>query len=287
MSPPTNPDAIKQIHAHPHLGLLDYQARQMAFLMDLGGDHLQATSWPSRRGFTRPWSRTTPTWSKSTRWRSCARRRRTARRSRSYSCSMPRSRSTTRRCPRHPDLELMRDVAEEDPVDVLAREQGISFIRLEGTIGCMVNGAGLAMATMDLINRAGGQPANFLDIGGGAKHDKVAAAMNLILADDRRQGDPASTSSAASRAAMKWLTASSRRGASSIATCRWWYASWARTLKRRRASWPRPAIRTSRRRQTLDEAVARVVEVAGTRRWPHEHPRRRRYATPRPGHNRP
>ncbi|HLB44990.1 MAG TPA: succinate--CoA ligase subunit beta, partial [Candidatus Limnocylindrales bacterium] len=77
----------------------------------------------------------------------------------------------------------MRDIAEEDPVDVAAREQGLSFIRLDGTIGCMVNGAGLAMTTMDLIKRAGGEPANFLDIGGGAKHDKVAAAMTLILAD--------------------------------------------------------------------------------------------------------
>jgi succinyl-CoA synthetase beta subunit len=85
---------------------------------------------------------------------------------------------------RHPDLEAMRDVDEEDPVDVAAREQGLSFIKLDGTIGCMVNGAGLAMTTMDLINRAGGQPANFLDVGGGAKADKVAAAMRLILSDD-------------------------------------------------------------------------------------------------------
>ena len=77
----------------------------------------------------------------------------------------------------------MRDLDEEDPVDVAAREQGLSFIRLDGTIGCMVNGAGLAMTTMDLIKRAGGEPANFLDIGGGAKADKVAAAMRLILAD--------------------------------------------------------------------------------------------------------
>jgi succinyl-CoA synthetase beta subunit len=88
---------------------------------------------------------------------------------------------------RHPDLERMRDLDEEDPVDVTARNEGLSFIRLEGTIGCMVNGAGLAMSTMDLINRAGGKPANFLDIGGGAKADKVAAAMRLILADDQVQ----------------------------------------------------------------------------------------------------
>jgi len=84
---------------------------------------------------------------------------------------------------RHPGLEELRDLDEEDPVDIEARQQGISFIRLEGDIGCMVNGAGLAMATMDLVKRAGGQPANFLDIGGGARADKVAAAMRLILAD--------------------------------------------------------------------------------------------------------
>jgi succinyl-CoA synthetase beta subunit len=84
---------------------------------------------------------------------------------------------------RHPELEQMRDLDEEDPVDVQARQEGLSFIRLDGSIGCMVNGAGLAMTTMDLIKRAGGEPANFLDIGGGAKHEKVAAAMSLILSD--------------------------------------------------------------------------------------------------------
>ena len=85
--------------------------------------------------------------------------------------------------PRHPALEAMRDLAEEDPTDIEARAEGLSFIKLEGTIGCMVNGAGLAMATMDLVKRAGGEPANFLDIGGGAKSDRVAAAMRLILED--------------------------------------------------------------------------------------------------------
>jgi succinyl-CoA synthetase beta subunit len=79
----------------------------------------------------------------------------------------------------------MRDLDEEDPTDRIAREQGISFIKLDGNIGCMVNGAGLAMTTMDLVKRAGGEPANFLDIGGGARSDKVAAAMSLILADPK------------------------------------------------------------------------------------------------------
>jgi succinyl-CoA synthetase beta subunit len=84
---------------------------------------------------------------------------------------------------RHPGLEDLRDLDEEDPTDRAARAEGISFIKLDGTIGCMVNGAGLAMTTMDLVKRAGGEPANFLDIGGGARADKVAAAMRLILED--------------------------------------------------------------------------------------------------------
>ncbi|MGH2446850.1 MAG: ADP-forming succinate--CoA ligase subunit beta [Candidatus Limnocylindria bacterium] len=85
--------------------------------------------------------------------------------------------------PRHPDLEAMRDLNEEEPSEIAAREAGISFIKLDGSIGCMVNGAGLAMATMDLVKLAGGEPANFLDIGGGAKADRVAAAFRIILDD--------------------------------------------------------------------------------------------------------
>jgi succinyl-CoA synthetase beta subunit len=85
--------------------------------------------------------------------------------------------------PRHPDLEAMRDLNEEEPSEIAAREAGISFIKLDGNIGCMVNGAGLAMTTMDLVKLAGGEPANFLDIGGGAKADKVTAAFRIILDD--------------------------------------------------------------------------------------------------------
>ena len=85
--------------------------------------------------------------------------------------------------PRHPNLEAMRDLNEEESSEIAAREAGISFIKLDGTIGCMVNGAGLAMTTMDLVKLAGGEPANFLDIGGGAKADRVAAAFKIILDD--------------------------------------------------------------------------------------------------------
>jgi len=86
---------------------------------------------------------------------------------------------------RHPGLEDLRDPDEEAPEDREAREAGLTFIKLDGTIGCMVNGAGLAMTTMDLVKRAGGEPANFLDIGGGARAEKVAHAMRLILSDPK------------------------------------------------------------------------------------------------------
>jgi succinyl-CoA synthetase beta subunit len=84
---------------------------------------------------------------------------------------------------RHPGLEALRDLDEEDPTDAQARKLGINFIHLDGTIGCMVNGAGLAMTTMDLVKHYGGEPANFLDVGGGARHETVRGAMELILAD--------------------------------------------------------------------------------------------------------
>ena len=86
---------------------------------------------------------------------------------------------------RHPDIAEMRDPDEEDPAEAAANRQGLNFINLDGEIGCMVNGAGLAMATMDIVNFYGGSPANFLDVGGGAQADKVAAALEIILSDDR------------------------------------------------------------------------------------------------------
>jgi succinyl-CoA synthetase beta subunit len=84
---------------------------------------------------------------------------------------------------RQPDLTEMRDLDEEAPAETEARKYGLSYIELGGNIGCMVNGAGLAMTSMDMVKLYGGEPANFLDIGGGADADKVAAAMRIILAD--------------------------------------------------------------------------------------------------------
>jgi succinyl-CoA synthetase beta subunit len=177
------PAAIIRRHAHPTLGLLDYQARELAFSMGLGA-HLRATVSVAR-GLVRTMH--------------------------AYDADLveinplaivrevdadgsPRERLVCldakvtlddSALPRHPELEALRDPDEEDPTDREAREAGISFIKFDGTIGCMVNGAGLAMTTMDLVKRAGGEPANFLDIGGGARADKVATAMRLILDDPK------------------------------------------------------------------------------------------------------
>src|SRR6184192_957026 len=84
---------------------------------------------------------------------------------------------------RHKDLKELRDVSEEDPLEVEASKYGLNYIKLEGNIACMVNGAGLAMATMDIIKYAGGQPANFLDVGGGASAEQVEHAFEILLSD--------------------------------------------------------------------------------------------------------
>jgi succinyl-CoA synthetase beta subunit len=89
---------------------------------------------------------------------------------------------------RHPDVAVLQDVTEEDPAELQAKEFGLSFIKLDGDIGCMVNGAGLAMATMDIIQTVGGEPANFLDVGGGAEQDQITAAFKIITRDPNVRG---------------------------------------------------------------------------------------------------
>jgi succinyl-CoA synthetase beta subunit len=89
---------------------------------------------------------------------------------------------------RHPDIEALRDTTEEDPAEVEASEYDLAYIKLDGNIGCMVNGAGLAMATMDIIKLNGAFPANFLDVGGGASREKVTAAFKIILKDPAVEG---------------------------------------------------------------------------------------------------
>ncbi|HET9757538.1 MAG TPA: ADP-forming succinate--CoA ligase subunit beta [Candidatus Limnocylindrales bacterium] len=181
----TNPDAIVRRHADPQLGLLDFQARELVFAMGLGY-HLKAAvaitkglvrtmtaydadlveinplaivSEPGAKPGDAPVERLV--------------------------CLDAKVTLDDSALSRHPGLEDLRDPDEEAPEDREAREAGLTFIKLDGSIGCMVNGAGLAMTTMDLVKRAGGEPANFLDIGGGARADKVAHAMQLILSDPK------------------------------------------------------------------------------------------------------
>ena len=177
-----NPAAIHRLGAHPHLGLLDWQARQLAFAVGLGGPHLRefvriaqglvATMLANDADLVEinPLAVVRETGPDGTAVERLA-------------CLDAKITLDDSALVRHPELEALRDLDEEDPADREAREEGISFIKLDGSIGCMVNGAGLAMTTMDLVKRAGGEPANFLDIGGGARADKVAAAMRIILAD--------------------------------------------------------------------------------------------------------
>jgi succinyl-CoA synthetase beta subunit len=175
------PQAIHQVAAHPLLGLLDYQARQLAFAVGLGGTHL--------REFVRIAKGLVATMKVNdadlveVNPLAIVRESGPEGHVEKLACLDAKISIDDSALPRHPELERLRDLEEEDPADAEARHYDISFIHLDGTIGCMVNGAGLAMATMDLVKRAGGEPANFLDIGGGARADRVAAAMRLILAD--------------------------------------------------------------------------------------------------------
>jgi succinyl-CoA synthetase beta subunit len=178
-----NPEAITYLRADPYRGLLDHQARRFAFAMGLGAH------WKAGAAIAKGVVRTMlandadlveinplaivreigPDGAAVER----------------LVCLDAKITLDDSALPRHPELEALRDPDDEDPADRAAREAGLTFIKLDGTIGCMVNGAGLAMTTMDLVKRAGGEPANFLDIGGGARADKVATAMRLILADPK------------------------------------------------------------------------------------------------------
>ena len=177
------PEAIHRVAADPLLGLHDYQARQLAFGVGLGG--------PNLRDFVRIAKGLVATMQANdadlveVNPLAIVRQGGPEDRVERLACLDAKITLDDSALPRHPDLEKLRDLDEEDPADAEARHYDISFIHLDGTIGCMVNGAGLAMTTMDLVKRAGGEPANFLDIGGGAKADRVAAAMRLILADPK------------------------------------------------------------------------------------------------------
>ena len=175
------PEAIVRVHADPLLGLADWQARRLAF--DLGlGDHLKAAVGIAK-GLVRTMLANDADLVEINPLAIVRMHGAEGGEQLVLQCLDAKVTLDDSGLHRHPGLEELRDLDEEDPTDAVARSEGISFIKLDGTIGCMVNGAGLAMTTMDLVKRAGGEPANFLDIGGGARADKVAAAMRLILSD--------------------------------------------------------------------------------------------------------
>ena len=179
----TNPAAIRTIHADPLLGLEDWQARQMAFALGLGA-HLK-TAVAIAKGLVRTMLANDADLVEINPLAIVRERAADGTITERLVCLDAKITLDDSALGRHPGLEELRDLDEEDPTDLAARAAGISFIKLDGTIGCMVNGAGLAMTTMDLVKRAGGEPANFLDIGGGARADKVTAAMRLILGDPK------------------------------------------------------------------------------------------------------
>jgi succinyl-CoA synthetase beta subunit len=181
----TNPGAIVRRHADPRLGLLDFQARELAFALGLDG-HLKAAV-AIAKGLVRTMAAND---ADLVEINPLAIVREPGTNDddppvERLVCLDAKITIDDSALPRHPELEMLRDPDEEAPEDREARESGLTFIKLDGTIGCMVNGAGLAMTTMDLVKRSGGEPANFLDIGGGARHEKVEEAMRLILADPK------------------------------------------------------------------------------------------------------
>ena len=178
-----HPEAIVRHHADPMLGLLDFQARELAFAMGLAG-HLK-TAVAIARGLVRTMLAYDADLVEINPLAIVREKAPDGAPADRLVCLDAKITLDDSALPRHPELEALRDPDEEDPADREAREAGLTFIKLDGTIGCMVNGAGLAMTTMDLVKRAGGEPANFLDIGGGAKAERVAAAMRLILAEPK------------------------------------------------------------------------------------------------------
>ena len=169
------PEKIVRVHIDPLLGLKDYQARDIALGIDLPREHWKAFGQIAR-GLWEAYISCDATLAEINPLVITSDRRLLA-----VDGKMVLDDNALYR---HPDLAEMRDLDVEAESEVEARKYGLSFIKLDGNIGCMVNGAGLAMTTMDIIKLFGGEPANFLDIGGGAGADKVAAALRIILSDE-------------------------------------------------------------------------------------------------------
>jgi succinyl-CoA synthetase beta subunit len=170
----TNPDAILRVALHPLIGLQEHQVRRVAFFLGLPAE-LRGDFATTLRGLHAAFVESDADLAEINPLVVTAAGQLLA-----LDAKIVLDDSALFR---HPDLEALRDLGEEEPSEIAARDAGINFIKLDGSIGCMVNGAGLAMTTMDLVKLAGGEPANFLDIGGGAKAGRVAAAFRIILDD--------------------------------------------------------------------------------------------------------
>jgi len=170
----TAPEKIVKVHIDPLLGLREYQARDVAASIDLPREY-----WKDfikvATGLWRAYSETDATLAEINPLVITKDKRLVALDGKMM--------IDDNAMFRHADLAEMRDIDEEAPAETEARKYGLSYIKLDGNIGCMVNGAGLAMTSMDIVKLFGGKPANFLDIGGGAGADKVAVAMKIILSD--------------------------------------------------------------------------------------------------------
>jgi succinyl-CoA synthetase beta subunit len=170
----TNPDAIRTAHVDPHLGLHAWQARQLGFELGLEADKVGgfasivlklAKLYQELDGTLAEINPLILTGEGE------------------WLALDSKVSFDDNGLFRHPEFEDLRDMNEEQATELEARRSGISFVKLDGNIGCIVNGAGLAMATMDAVKLAGGDPANFLDVGGGASADQVAKAFSLVMAD--------------------------------------------------------------------------------------------------------
>jgi succinyl-CoA synthetase beta subunit len=169
-----NPDAILKEYITPGLGLEGFQARKLAFRLGLKPEQVnQAVKFIT--GLYKAFEETDSSLMEINPFITCSDGRLFA-----LDAKMNFDDNALFR---HPDLKELRDVTEEDPLEVEASKYSLNYIKLDGNVGCMVNGAGLAMATMDIIKYAGGMPANFLDVGGGANAEQVTHAFEILLSD--------------------------------------------------------------------------------------------------------
>src|SRR5271166_2460471 len=168
------PEAILKEHIEPGMGLEPFQGRKLAFALGLKPQQInQAVQFMT--GLYRSFAETDSSLMEINPFVSCTDGRLFA-----LDAKLTFDDNALFR---HSDIRELRDITEEDPLEVEASKYSLNYIKLDGNVGCMVNGAGLAMATMDIIKYAGGMPANFLDVGGGASADQVAHAFEILLSD--------------------------------------------------------------------------------------------------------